>query len=80
MSGIKETLFSRFKVARETVGSDWRTKLAKQDDYFNSLEGARVMEQAASTGNGRPRIGIDRLVRITKALEEVAGIEHEVIV
>ena len=62
------------------IGQSWRTKLAKHDDYFNSLEGARTMEQAASTSQGRPRISIDRLARITKALEEVAGIDHEAIV
>lgn len=74
---IKEELIVRLRAAREKLGDDWRKQLISNDEYFNSYEGAKIIEHASmAISSDKCRMGIDRLMKITKAMERLAGIEH----
>ena len=72
---IKERLLERFRKAKEEVGPNWRKTLADHDPFFDSFDGAKHMETAAQVLSSGKRGSIDRIARVTKALEEIAGIE-----
>ncbi len=72
---IKERLLDRFNKAREVVGVNWRQSLAQSDPFFNTLEGAGWMNQTTGAVSKSTRISVDRIERVTLALEKVAGIE-----
>ncbi|MPR36516.1 hypothetical protein [Salmonirosea aquatica] len=72
---IKERLIERLKRAKEKAPSDWKKALADHDPYFDSYGGSKCMDAAANAiSNGR-RANIDRIARVTIALEEIVGIE-----
>ena len=73
----KEQLLARFLIARDTVGLNWRRKLAESDPYFDSLDGANDMKLTAEASHeGRRRGQVDRIKRVVLGLEKVAGIPH----
>lgn len=74
---VKDQLMIRLRKAKDIVGPEWRKKIMEADPYYDSYEGTRIIDHvAASLSSGNCRIGIDRLVRATKAMEKAAGIEH----
>ncbi|WP_426292033.1 hypothetical protein ACN9ML_18520 [Dyadobacter endophyticus] len=72
---IKERLLERFNNARKIVGASWRQALAESDPFFNTLEGAGWMNQTTGAATKSTRISVDRIERVTLALEKVAGIQ-----
>ena len=77
---IKERLLIRLKRAKETVGPSWRYALAEHDDFFDTLEGVRCMNTVAQAFSNPRRGSIDRIARVTLALEKIAGIESQPVV
>lgn len=72
---IKERLLIRFKRARVIVGQNWREKLAKSDPFFNTMEGVNYMRSVGQAVTDKARSDVDRIERVTIALEKLAGIE-----
>jgi hypothetical protein len=77
---IKERLLIRLKRAKETVGPSWRQSLAEHDEFFDTLDGARCMDTVAQAFSNPRRGSVDRIARVTLALEKIAGIESPPIV
>ena len=77
---IKSQLLARFLAARETVGKDWRSKLADFEPYFNTKAGVDDMALTAQAVNENQRRGqVDRIKRVVLSLERMAGIPHAMI-
>lgn len=77
---IQDRLIERFIYARDKVGADWRKQLSEADAFFNTKIGADWMQGAASAVSSKRRASADRLERVVRALEEVAGIPNPPIV
>lgn len=71
---IKQRLLLRFKIAKEMVGPKWREKLAETDSFFDSRIGAAFMRSVAQAYSDPRRGNVDRIERVTMALESIAGI------
>jgi hypothetical protein len=71
---IKQRLLSRFSKAREAVGPRWREILAHSDPFFNTRTGEAYMRSVAQARSDPNRGNVDRIERVTLALESIAGI------
>ncbi|SDF32529.1 hypothetical protein SAMN04487996_11025 [Dyadobacter soli] len=71
---IKERLLSRFIRARNIVGKGWRGILADSDPFFNTKLGGDFLTSVAQAVSDSSRGNVDRIERVTVALEKVAGI------
>ena len=72
---IKERLLLRFGEARKQVGPGWRERLAGHDSFFNTREGEAYMRSVAQAYSNSSRGHVDRIERVTLALEKLAGIK-----
>ena len=73
---IKERLLTRFGRAKELVGTNWRNVLAETDPFFNTKTGVDYMRSVAQAHSNAGRGHVDRIERVTIALEKIAGIEN----
>lgn len=71
---IKERLLIRFVKARNIVGKNWRGILAEADPFFNTKLGGDFLTSVAQAVSDSSRGNVDRIERVTVALEKVAGI------
>ncbi|SEI97742.1 hypothetical protein SAMN05216327_10578 [Dyadobacter sp. SG02] len=71
---IKERLLSRFIKSRSIVGKNWRVVLAANDPFFNTKLGGDFLTSVAQAVSDSSRGNVDRIERVTVALEKVAGI------
>ena len=71
---IKERLLIRFIKSRNIVGKNWRGVLANQDPFFNTKLGADYLTSVAQAVSDSSRGNVDRIERVTVALEKAAGI------
>lgn len=74
---IKERLVIRFKRAKAVVGQNWRIEMAKADPFFDSREGVNYMRSVAQEVSQVGRCNVNRLERVTLAMEKLAGIKSE---
>lgn len=77
---IKERLLIRFVRAKDAVGGNWRNVLAESDPFFNTKRGSDFMRSVAQAQSNGLRGHVDRIERVTIALEKIAGIENPPIV
>lgn len=77
---IKERLLKRFGRAKEKVGIGWKDKLASKDKFFNTRTGEAYMRSVAQAHSDPKRGNVDRIERVTIALEKIAGIKSPSIV
>jgi len=73
---IKERLLIRFAKAKELVGAGWRNVLAETDPFFNTKMGVDYMRSVAQAHSNVGRGHVDRIERVTIALEKIAGINN----
>lgn len=73
---IKQRLLLRFGKAKEMAGPKWRDKLAKHDKFFDTRTGEAYMRSVAQALSDPRRGDVDRIERVTLALEEIAGISQ----
>ncbi len=73
---IKERLLTRFGRAKEVVGGNWRNELAAADEFFNTKTGVDFMRSVAQAYSNAGRGHVDRIERVTLALEKIAGIQN----
>ncbi|MBO9612285.1 MAG: hypothetical protein J7619_06295 [Dyadobacter sp.] len=71
---IKQRLLQRFAKAKEIVGPKWREKLALNDPFFDTRTGEAYMRSVAQAYSDAKRGHVDRIERVTLALERIAGI------
>jgi hypothetical protein len=71
---IKERLLTRFIKSRNIVGKNLRGVLAKSDPFFNTKLGGDYLTSVAQAVSDSSRGNVDRIERVTIALEKVAGI------
>jgi hypothetical protein len=71
---IKERLLIRFMRSRNIVGKNWRTVLAARDPFFNTKLGGDFLTSVAQAVSDNSRGNVDRIERVTVALEKAAGI------
>lgn len=71
---IKERLLIRFIQSRNIVGKNWRGVLAQRDPFFNTKLGGDYLTSVAQAVSDSSRGNVDRIERVTIALEKVAGI------
>ncbi len=71
---IKERLLVRFIKSRNIVGKSWRGVLAEADPFFNTKLGGDYLTSVAQAVSDSSRGNVDRIERVTIALEKVAGI------
>lgn len=71
---IKERLLKRFIRARNLVGKNWRGVLAANDPFFNTKLGSDYLTSVAQAVSDSSRGNVDRIERVTVALEKMAGI------
>nr|WP_295928385.1 hypothetical protein [uncultured Dyadobacter sp.] len=71
---IKERLLIRFIKSRNIVGKNWRGVLAMQDPFFNTKLGGDYLTSVAQAVSDSSRGNVDRIERVTVALEKAAGI------
>lgn len=71
---IKQRLLQRFAKAKEMVGPKWREKLAQHDPFFDTRTGEAYMRSVAQAYSDARRGHVDRIERVTRALERIAGI------
>lgn len=71
---IKERLLIRFIRSRNIVGKNWRGVLAASDPFFNTKLGGDYLTSVAQAVSDSSRGNVDRIERVTIALEKVAGI------
>jgi hypothetical protein len=71
---IKERLLIRFIKSRNIVGKNWRGVLASRDPFFNTKLGSDYLTSVAQAVSDSSRGNVDRIERVTLALEKVAGI------
>ena len=77
---IKERLLNRFGRAKKIVGAGWKDKLAAKDPFFNTRTGEAFMRSVAQAYSDNKRGNVDRIERVTRALEKIAGIKSPPIV
>ena len=77
---IKERLLKRFGRAKKKVGWGWKDKLAEKDPFFNTRTGEAYMRSVAQASSDIKRGNVDRIERVTIALEKIAGIKSPPIV
>jgi hypothetical protein len=77
---IKERLLKRFIKSRNIVGKNWRGVLAAQDPFFNTKLGGDYLTSVAQAVSDSSRGNVDRIERVTIALEKAAGIPFRSIV
>ena len=71
---IKERLLIRFVKSRNIVGKNWRGVLAAKDPFFNTKQGSDFLTSVAQAVSDGSRGNVDRIERVTVALEKIAGI------
>ncbi|WP_031528008.1 hypothetical protein [Dyadobacter crusticola] len=71
---IKERLLIRFVRSRNIVGKNWRGVLAARDPFFNTKLGGDYLTSVAQAVSDSSRGNVDRIERVTIALEKAAGI------
>ena len=64
----------RFMKSRNIVGKNWRGALAESDPFFNTKLGGDYLTSVAQAVSDNSRGNVDRIERVTIALEKVAGI------
>lgn len=76
---IKDQLLKRGRIAKDKLGPKWRSEVKKVDLFFNSYEGFTYLNafQTALGKSGTKRVSIERIHRVTKALEAAAGIPYK---
>jgi hypothetical protein len=77
---IKERLLQRFIKARNLVGKNWRGVLAANDPFFNTKLGSDYLTSVAQAVSDSSRGNVDRIERVTVALEKMAGITSQSVV
>ena len=77
---IKERLLIRFARAKDIVGANWRTELSEADPFFNTKLGVDYMRSVAQAHSSAGRGHVDRIERVTIALEKIAGIQNTPVV
>ncbi|MCE6990011.1 hypothetical protein [Dyadobacter sp. CY323] len=77
---IKERLLVRFIRSRKLVGKNWRGILASHDPFFNTKLGSDYLTSVAQAVSDTSRGNVDRIERVTMALEKIAGISSNPIV
>jgi hypothetical protein len=77
---IKERLLIRFVKSRNIVGKNWRGVLAARDPFFNTKLGGDYLTSVAQAVSDSSRGNVDRIERVTLALEKAAGIRSVPIV
>ncbi|KQS28126.1 hypothetical protein [Dyadobacter sp. Leaf189] len=77
---IKERLLIRFVKSRNIVGKNWRGVLAAHDPFFNTKLGGDYLTSVAQAVSDSSRGNVDRIERVTLALEKAAGIRSVPIV
>jgi hypothetical protein len=77
---IKERLLKRFGRAKEIVGTNWRNELSATDPFFNTKTGVDYMRSVAQAYSNAGRGHVDRIERVTLALEKIARIQSPPIV
>ena len=77
---IKERLLARFVTSRNIVGKNWRGVLAAHDPFFNTKLGGDYLTSVAQAVSDSSRGNVDRIERVTVALERVAGIKSVAVV
>ena len=71
---IKQRLLTRFGRAKEMVGPKWKDRLAGYDPFFNTRTGEAYMRSVGQALSDPKRGHVDRIERVTLALEEIAGV------
>ena len=74
---IKERLIERFNSATMKIGTVWRVKLVAADPEFNSFDGGKLIQQTSVLGSRPASMNVDKLEKITLAVEKLAGMETE---
>ena len=77
---IKERLLVRFVKSRNVVGKNWRGVLAAKDPFFNTKLGGDYLTSVAQAVSDSSRGNVDRIERVTVALEKIAGIKPVAVV
>ena len=77
---IKQRLLVRFIKSRNIVGKNWRGVLAAHDPFFNTKLGGDYLTSVAQAVSDSRRGNVDRIERVTVALEKIAGIISKPIV
>ncbi|MCF0040663.1 MULTISPECIES: hypothetical protein [Dyadobacter] len=77
---IKERLLLRFIKSRNVVGKNWRGVLASRDPFFNTKLGGDYLTSVAQAVSDSSRGNVDRIERVTVALEKIAGIKPVAVV
>jgi len=72
---IKERLLKRFFKAKGIVGDGWKSALLKSDDYFDSKEGQDCIHSVSRAINDPRLANVDRIEKVTIALERIANIK-----
>ena len=72
---IKERLLSRFFVAKDIVGSDWKTTLSENDPFFDTKKGVDYLHSVSRAVHNPKLANVDRIERVTMALEKIANIK-----
>lgn len=76
---IKQRLLLRFATAKAIIGPKWRERLALHDPFFDSRIGEAFMRSVAQAYSDPRRGNVDRIERVTMALESIAGITRPLI-
>ncbi|NIJ54000.1 hypothetical protein [Dyadobacter arcticus] len=77
---IQERLLVRFIRSRKIVGKNWRSVLAEKDPFFNTKLGQDYLTSVAQAVSDSSRGNVDRIERVTIALEKAAGLSSVPIV
>lgn len=77
---IKERLLERFGRAKEIAGNGWKDLLANADPFFDTRNGEAYMRSVAQAYSNPKRGHVDRIERVTIALEKIAGIHNPPVV
>jgi len=76
---IKQRLLARFAKAK-IVGPKWKDALSKSDPFFDTRTGEAYMRSVGQACSDPRRGDVDRIERVTVALEFIAGITSRAIV
>jgi hypothetical protein len=77
---IKQRLLARFVHAKAAVGPKWKDALSKSDPFFDTRTGEAFMRSVGQACSDPRRGDVDRIERVTVALEFIAGIPSQAIV
>lgn len=77
---IKQRLLARFARAKAIVGPKWKDALSKSDPFFDTRTGEAYMRSVGQACSDPRRGDVDRIERVTVALEFIAGIPSRAIV